>query len=510
MAPDIVCIVRFIKNQTVQIDMSALRLSSPHYRRIAESLRHTLASGALRPGDRMISARRLADREQVSLPTALEALRCLEADGLIVARPRSGYFVCQRDISQEMLPVRALSGPVPVTLAAVARSLFSSAETRLIPLGAALPDPHWLPTDTLQRALQSASRRLDAHGQSYSLPPGRADLRNKIAARAAQWGACFGADDLVITAGATQALRLALRAVCQPGDAVAIEQPAYFGTLLLLEDLGLKALQIPTDLKEGLLLAPLADAIKQHRPAAVLASPTVQNPLGASMSVARKQELVALLEQAGIPLIEDDVYGDLAGEGQRPPACKAFDQSGNVIYCSSLSKTLAPGWRIGWIAAGRYHTQVLQARMAGDWAGAPLLEAATSDVLASGDYDRHLRRLKVRVADGVRAVIAQVEASFPKGTRVTAPEAGFLLWVELPPAVDALEVHRRALALGIGVSPGPLFSPAAELENFLRLNCANEPTTQLLNAVDQIGTICHELTTSSRPAGFEIIDGSEC
>lgn len=380
-----------------------------------------------------------------------------------------------------------------MTLSAVARSLFSSAESRLIPLGAALPDPLWLPTDTLQRALQSASRRLDAHGQSYSLPPGRVDLRNKVAARAAQWGARFGADDLVITAGATQALRLALRAVCQPGDAVAIEQPAYFGTLLLLEDLGMKALQIPTDPIEGLLLTPLADAIKQHRPAAVLASPTVQNPLGASMPVARKQELVALLEQAGIPLIEDDVYGDLAGEGQRPPACKAFDHSGNVIYCSSLSKTLAPGWRIGWIAAGRYHSQVLQARMAGDWAVAPSLEAATSDVLASGDYDRHLRRLKVRVAEGVRAVIARVEASFPTGTRVTAPEAGFLLWVELPPRINALEVHRRALALGIGVSPGPLFSPAAELENFLRLNCANEPTAQLLNAVDQIGTICHQL-----------------
>jgi DNA-binding transcriptional MocR family regulator len=260
-------------------------------------------------------------------------------------------------------------------------------------------------------------RRLDAHGQSYSLPPGRRDLRSKIAARAAQWGARFGADDLIITAGATQALRLALRAVCQPGDVVAVEQPAYFGTLLLLEDLGLKALEIPTDPAEGLLLEPLADAIRCHRPAAVLASPTVQNPLGASMPVARKQELVALLEEAGIPLIEDDVYGDLVGDGQRPPACKAFDQNGNVIYCSSLSKTLAPGWRIGWIAAGRYYPQVLQARMAGDWAGAPLLEAATSEMLANGDYDRHLRRLKRRIAEGIAAVVARVKASFPRYPR---------------------------------------------------------------------------------------------
>jgi len=473
--------------------MSIPRLLSPHYRRIAEMLRFTLASGVLRVGDRMISARKLAEREQVSLPTALEALRCLEAEGLIVARPRSGYFVCQINTPQNLQSSHQLPGPVPVTMSAVARSLFSSAETRLVPLGAALPDPIWLPTDTLQRALQTAGRRLDAHGQSYSLPPGRADLRRNIAVRAAQWGARFGPDDLIITAGATQALRLALRAVCQPGDVVAIEQPAYFGTLLLLEDLGLKALQIPTDPAEGLLLAPLGEAIQRHRPAAVLASPTVQNPLGASMPVTRKQELVALIERAGIPLIEDDVYGDLAGEGQRPPACKAFDQSGSVIYCSSLSKTLAPGWRIGWIAAGRYHTQVLQARMAGDWAGAPLLEAAASDILASGDYERHLRRLKLRVAEGVKAVFARVKASFPTGTRVTVPTAGFLLWIELPPPLNALVVHRRALARGIGVCPGLLFSPEAEFQNFLRLNCANEPSPTLLNAVEQVGALCHEL-----------------
>jgi len=462
-------------------------------------LRLTLASGALRVGDRMISARKLAEREQVSLPTALEALRCLEAEGLIVARPRSGYFVQQITPRQAATPAHALPGPVPVTMSAVARSLFSSAEARLVPLGAALPDPTWLPGEILQRALHVAGRRLEAQGQSYSLPPGRADLRSKIAARAARWGARFGADDLVITAGATQALRLALRAVCQPGDVVAIEQPAYFGTLLLLEDLGLHALQIPTDPAQGLLPGPLAEAIARHRPAAVLASPTVQNPLGASMPVTHKQELVALTERAGIPLIEDDVYGDLAGEGQRPAACKAFDRSGNVIYCSSLSKTLAPGWRIGWIAAGRYHTQVLQARMAGDWAGVPLLEAAASEILASGDYERHLRRLKSRIAQGVHAVIARVEASFPPGTRVTVPTSGFLLWVELPPQVRALDVHRLALALGIGVSPGPLFSPGAELQNFLRLNCANNPTPRLLSAVDKLGELCHKLAVSSGP-----------
>ncbi len=416
--------------------MSAPRLLSQHYRRIAEMLRLTLASGVLRVGDRMISARKLAEREQVSLPTALEALRCLEAEGLIVARPRSGYFVCQINTSQNMPSSQDLPGPVPVTMSAVARSLFSSAEARLVPLGAALPDPIWLPTNTLQRALQTATRRLDAHGQSYSLPPGRADLRRNIAVRAAQWGARFGSDDLVITAGATQALRLALRAVCQPGDVVAIEQPAYFGTLLLLEDLGLKALQIPTDPAEGLLLASLDEAIQRHRPAAVLASPTVQNPLGASMPVTRKQELVALIERAGIPLIEDDVYGDLAGEGQRPPACKAFDQSGSVIYCSSLSKTLAPGWRIGWVAAGRYHTQVLQARMAGDWAGAPLLEAAASNILASGGLRSSFTTLEVPDIRGGTSRYRPGQGKLPTGHSCYRADSRFLVVDRTPASAE--------------------------------------------------------------------------
>ncbi|RXR08889.1 PLP-dependent aminotransferase family protein [Pseudoxanthomonas composti] len=471
------------------------RLTLPHYRRIAEMLRQTLASGALRPGERVISARKLAEREQVSLPTALEALRSLEAQGLIVARPRSGYFVRQVTTSRGAPSSRPSQRPVPVTMSAVARSLFSNADARLVPLGAALPDPAWLPTAALQRSLLAAGRRLEAHGQGYSLPPGRAELRGQIAARAAQWGARFGPDELVVVAGATQALRLALRAVCRPGNVVAIERPAYFGTLLLLEDLGLRALEIPTDPAEGLLLAPLAEAIERHRPAAVLASPTVQNPLGASMPIARKRALVALLARTGIPLIEDDVYGDLAGKNQRPPACKAFDRSGNVLYCSSLSKTLAPGWRIGWIAAGRYQAQVLQARQAADWAGAPLLEAAAAEVLASGDYDRHLRRLKSRIAEALRAVTAQVQASFPEGTRVSAPRAGFLLWVELPRQIDAREVHGLALALGIGVSPGPLFSPRADLLNYLRLNCANAPTPRLLGAVGRIGELCQQLAT---------------
>jgi DNA-binding transcriptional MocR family regulator len=196
------------------------------------------------------------------------------------------------------------------------------------------------------------------------------------------------------------------------------------------------------------------------------------------------------------PFIEDDVYGDLVSGEPRAPACKAFDESGNVLYCTSVSKTLAPGWRMGWIAAGRYYERVLRARLEDSLAGPPLIEAALAEFLASGEYERHLRRLRPKLQMGVRAVAARVEASFPEGTRISRPDAGFLLWIELPRSVDALKVHARAMAEGISVSPGQLFSPQSSFTHHLRLNCANELTPQLLRAVDRIGEICRECLQS--------------
>lgn len=469
----------------------------PRYRAIAEPLRQTFASGALRPGDRVISIRRLAERERVSLPTALDALRVLEADGLIVARPRSGYFICG-SLHGSLQTAVPRPDPQPVTMATLARDVFGGVDGVSVPLGASMPDPSWLPLTGLQRSLNATARRIGGAAQSYSVPPGRADLRRQLARRASAWGARFGPDDLIITAGVTQAMRLALKATCRPGDSVAIESPTYFGTLMLLDDLGLQAIEIPTHPQTGLDMDALAVAITRHAPAAVVATPTVQNPLGAIMPIAAKQALVRLLAGSATPLIEDDVYGDLGGE-PRPPACKAFDETGSVLYCSSVSKTLAPGWRIGWIAPGRYRNAVLRARLEESLAGTPLLEAALADFLSGGDYDRHLRRLRLRMAAAVGGIAARVSQRFPMGTQISLPEAGALLWVALPSNVDALGVHRRALLEGIGVSPGHLFSPQSSYRHRLRLNCANAVSPSLLRAVDRIGELCREVELPGIP-----------
>jgi DNA-binding transcriptional MocR family regulator len=440
----------------------------------------------------MISARKLALREGVSLPTAVAALRALESEGLIVARARSGYFV---SAARTAAPTRSRPPPKPraVGLSATAFDITSASRGMQVSLAGASPHPDWLPLGAMRRALNAAVRRAKGNALLYSAVPGDERLRHQLALLAHSWGADFSRDEVTVTCGATQALRLALRVTCRAGDIVAIESPTYFGLLTLLESLGLKALEVPTDPVSGMDVAALAALLERYPVAAVIASPTVQNPLGAIMPLESKRALVAMLESARVPLIEDDVYGDLAGAAARPPACKAFDGTGNVLYCSSVSKTLAPGWRSGWIAAGCYADRVLRLRWEESLAGSPVLEWALAEFLASGDYRRHLRLFRPRIDAAVKAIAARVQAGFPPGTRISRPAAGYLLWVELPVTVDAREVYARALSLGIGIAPGQIFSSRAQYTHHLRLSCAQFVSPKLLHALDGLGAVCCEL-----------------
>ncbi len=443
----------------------------------------------------MISSRGLALREGVSLPTAVAALRSLESQGLIVARARSGYFVCD---ARTFTPRRSRppSTPYEVGLSASAFDITSVSRDVRVSFAGASPHPDWLPLGGMRRALNVAMRRAAGDGLLYSPAPGYGGLRHQLTLLARSWGADFSSDEVVVTAGATQALRLALRVTCRAGDIVAVESPTYFGLLTLLEGLGLKALEVPTDPRAGMDIAALATTLEQYSVAAVIASPTVQNPLGTIMPLASKRALVAMLERKGVPLIEDDVYGDLAEGRTRPPACKAFDGTGNVLYCSSVSKTLAPGWRTGWIAAGRYTGQLMKLRWEESLAGSPVLERALAEFLASGDYRRHLRKFRSRINTAVKAIAARVQACFPAGTRISRPLGGYLLWVELPAAIEAREVYSRALSLGIGIAPGQIFSPRAQYAHHLRLSCAQSVTPELLHALDRLGELCCKLDGS--------------
>src|SRR5947209_11834848 len=414
--------------------MQQLRL----YERVSGKLEEAMRVGALRPGDRLPSVRGLSERERVSVSTVLQAYLQLEARGLIEARPQSGHYVRrQRPLPPEPPATRPSAGATPVTISAlVAKVVESARDPDLVPLGCNQPAPELFPWKKLGRIAAGIAR--DGGGFTYELPPGARSLRRQLARRSLEWGCTLSPDDFVITCGAMEAVQLSLLAVAKQGDAIAIESPAYFGSLQLIEALGLQAVEIPSCSREGMDLDALERVLKSRRIAAVVAVTNFSNPLGCLMPDANKERLVQMLAAQEVPLIEDDLYGDLYFGEARPRAAKCFDRRGLVLHCGSFSKTLAPGWRIGWVTPGRFQERITLLKFSQTIATASLQQEALAEFLRSGHYDRHLRTLRKAVASILRCMGEAVAQHFPAGTRATRPEGGGALWIELPGKADAL------------------------------------------------------------------------
>jgi DNA-binding transcriptional MocR family regulator len=277
--------------------------------------------------------------------------------------------------------------------------------------------------------------------------------------------------------------------VTKPGDVVAIESPTYFGVLQAIEELGLKALEIPMHPRDGMDLDALERALKTRRVAACLSVPNFSNPLGSLMPDAHKARLVEILARRDVPLIEDDINGDLSHDGLRPRVVRSFDTEGRVLLCGSFSKTIAPGYRVGWVAPGRYYEKVRALKFTSTLATATLPQLAIAEFLANGGYDHHLRALRRDLAFQLGRMRAAVADSFPPQTKLTRPGGGFVLWVELPPSVSALQLHERALRENISIAPGPMFSPKQEFGNFIRLNAGHRWSARLESAVGRLGQL---------------------
>jgi DNA-binding transcriptional MocR family regulator len=460
------------------------------YERVCGKLEEAMRVGALRPGDRLPSVRRLSTRERVSISTVLQAYMQLEARGLIEARPQSGHYVrFQRLLPPEPPPTRPAPGATPVTVSAlVAKVVESASDPDLVPLGCNQPDPDLFPWARLGRIAAGIAR--EGGGFTYELPPGARSLRRQLARRSLEWGCTLAPDDFIVTTGAMEAVQLSLLTVARQGDAIAIESPAYFGSLQLIEALGLKAVEIPSCPRDGMDLVALERVLKSRRIAAAL---VVTN-----FSDANKERLVAMLGARDVPLIEDDLYGDLYFGQSRPRAAKSFDRRGLVLYCGSFSKTLAPGWRTGWVAPGRFRERVSLLKFAQTVASASLQQLAFAEFLAGGHYERHLRSLRKAVAATLRNMGDAVAAHFPEGTRATRPDGGGVLWVELPDGIPALELHARGLAAGIAIAPGPIFSARQAYESCIRLNCGLTWSPRIEAAVATLGRIAAEIRDAGR------------
>jgi DNA-binding transcriptional MocR family regulator len=466
------------------------------YQQIARRYASAIEAGTLAPGERFPSVRQLAAEEQVSVATVLQAIAQLESLGLVEARPRSGHFVRHRTRAPAPRLERPRAGASAVSVSALVRRVYLAAsDPTVVQLGSAVPSVELLPSAALSRAVAASMRHPRDGGVAYQMPPGLPELRRMIAQRALHWGLAVSEDDVIVTSGATEAVHLSLLATTRPGDVVAMESPAYYGTLQVVEAMGLKVVEIPCHPRDGLDVDALAQRLDRQRIAAVVAVPTYSNPLGSCMPEAARERLVRLLSARGVPLIEDDVYGELAFGPSRVNPVKAWDHDGTVLFCSSFTKTLAPGYRVGFVIPGPRHRERIEGlKFATNVASPTLPQRALARYLADGAYDRHLRALRDRLAAIEASTASAVARHFPEGTRVSSPRGGCFLWVELPPGLDAMTLHARALDVGVAISPGPIFSPAgAGYRSCIRLSCGAPWTGEVEAAVKLLGRLAGKL-----------------
>jgi len=459
------------------------------YDQIANDISAEIKKGVYSMGERLPSLRYISEQYGVSMATAIQAYSRLEQNGLIESRPKSGYYVSHSPGEQFAEPIITQPRPSPtgVNVGHLAMSLvYESRQAGLIKLGAAVPEPGLLPLGTLSRTLAGVARRKSHALASYDDALGNIELRKQIVHLMRESGVRCTAADIIITNGCLEALGLALRAVAKSGDTIAIESPTYFGVLQVIESLNMKALEISTHASNGIELNALKQAIARRKIAACLLMPSFNNPIGSSMPDKNKKQVVDLLHQHNIPLIEDDVYGSLSYEAKRPKAAKSYDHTGNVLYCSSFSKTVSPGLRIGWILAGQYQDQVRYQKFLDNITTAIHPQLTLAEFLSKGGYRRCTRHAARVYRQRMEQLRHLVSVNFPEGTRIANPKGGFLLWVELPKKYDCLELYRKAMEKKIAITPGVLFSAQAQYKNHIRLSCGAVDVEQAKNSIKML------------------------
>jgi len=464
------------------------------YEQLADDVERQIRRGVFRHGDRLQSVRETSAQRKLSITTVVRAYLLLESRGLIESRPQSGFFVNLqgRDAAPEA-PVARPARP-PVTSAVdvsrlVLSTLRSISVDDAVPLGSPYPDTAAFPSAKLNRYACAAGRDESVRGLRNALPPGHPKLIRQIARRYLDKGLAVDPGEIIVTVGATEAINLCLQAVARPGDVVAVESPTFYAMLHAIERMGMRAVEVPTDPQQGIEVDALAAIARTQPIAACMVMPNFQNPLGFQMPDARKQALVEFAARAGIPIVENGVYNELHYGARFPTTLKSFDRQGLVLHCASFSKTLTAAYRIGWALPGRYRDQVEKLKFLNTLTTPPIPQLALAEFLEREGYEHHLRRVRKSYAQQASLMRNVVLRFFPAGTKVSEPAGGYVLWVELPPQVDAMVLYQLALERGITIGPGHMFSCAGDYRHFIRLNYSMAWTKDIERAVIMVGKL---------------------
>jgi DNA-binding transcriptional MocR family regulator len=467
------------------------------FERVARLVEAQIASGTLCTNDRIPSVRAMSRTARVSVSTVVQAYLHLESVGLIEARPQSGFYVRARNepkLPQPRPKVMRSVRPRSVATEVLDTLRETVARADVVPLHCAFASAASYPTQRLNNLIREVMRDHPLHAGELVLPPGDPELRRQIAKRMALAGAPTDPAHVVITNGAMDAITLTLGALCQPGDSVLLESPTYFGMLQAVEHLRLKVVEIPNRPGQGIDVEAVKTAARNAKLAAALLMPNFNNPVGSLTPDAAKREIVAILGDAGVPIIEDDLYGDLHFGSERPRSLRAFDEGGWVISCGSVSKTIALGFRLGWAVSPQYHADIERAKYYSSGGCPTLQQRVLARYYASGGYDRFIRGARSQLAANAQRFMDAIQRHFPSGTRVAQPAGGVVLWLELPANVDGNELFSTALASRIGISPGMVFSAKGDYRNYIRLSCGLPWSPTIEQAVARLGKWVHELS----------------
>jgi DNA-binding transcriptional MocR family regulator len=474
------------------------------YEKLASRIEDQVRSGVFRPGERIPSVRQSSQQHRLSIKTVLHAYLLLESKGVIQSRPKSGYFVQPGRLpgapaASELRPSRPIAVSAQVDVSRLVLSTLRSIRgDDAVPLGSPYPDPSMFPVQKINTYGYSFARRNPPGGTGDELPPGNPELIRQIARRYLENGQSVDPNEIIVTIGATEAINLCLQAVAKPGDTIAVESPTFYAMLHAIERMGMRAIEVVTHPEEGMDIDALKQILAREQIAACMVMPNFQNPLGFCMPEANKQRLVDLLARHDVPIIENDVYHELYFGAVHPGSLKALDKKGLVLHCSSFSKSLSTGHRIGWAIPGRYRDQVEKLKFLNTLTTPSIPQRAIAEYLKNDRYENHLRRLRKVYQQNANLMRAMIERYFPEGTRTSRPMGGYVLWVELPPEVDSLRLYELALEKRITVGPGYMFSTSNAYGNFIRLNYSYAWSSLIEKALITLGKLSATLMREAR------------
>lgn len=480
-----------------------LMKKEPLYARIADVLEKQIKRGIWKTGEKLPSLRTICAEYGVSMNTATQTYLELERKGMIEPRPKSGFFVSI--VFKPKLPIPTVSQPNPIARfldrETLIRKVYNSLiDPSIIRLSLGVPDEQLLPVAKLNKGLTHAMRSLKGSGTAYEDMQGNLKLRQSIARWSFTWGAELAAEDIVTTAGAMNALSYCLMATTKSGDTIAVESPVYFGILQLAKSLGLKVLELPTHPVTGIQPEALKNVLPKIQ--ACLLVSNFNNPLGSCMPDENKIAVVEMLTERGIPLIEDDIYGDIYFGASRPKPCKAFDKEGIVLWCGSVSKTLAPGYRVGWVAPGKFREQIIQLKLTHAISSTTITQEVIANFLESGGYENYLRKMRRTLQQNSLKFIQTISEYFPENTKVNYPRGGFILWLEMDKKIDTTILYDHAMRHGISIAPGRIFTLQDQFHNCLRLNYGSPWGEKIENALKKLGQLATLYPARSQEVKF--------